>query len=781
MAMKNKQKPIKHYKNPALHKFLFGLKITLLILLVLVLVAGTVFYFAYGKSIFGMQSEAKEIVANSTIETFRQSETSVIYDAKGKTIAELKGEKDVYYLSYEDIPQYVKDAAISVEDKQFATHNGVDLKGITRALWAYVQNKGEIKQGASTITQQLSRMTFLTNEVTWDRKIREMFIALELEKKYSKQQILEFYLNNAYFANGRYGIEAASYGYFSKGAEKLTLSETAFLCSIWANPTAYDPVTNFDRTMLRRDKILEDMYSEGKITQEELNEAKAETIKLKLKETEKKDYVESYAAYCAVRALMANQGFEFKNKFSSKEEKEEYEESYSKLYGECQRSLFTGGYRIYTSIDMTKQKKLQKSVNNALKEYKEKTDEGIYKLQGAAVCIDNKNGRVVAIVGGRSQKTTGYTLNRAYQSYRQPGSAIKPLIVYAPAFEKGYTQDSIISDQYFQGGPRNADGTYSGNISIRRAIAKSKNTVAWKLFEELTPTVGLSYLLKMNFSKIQANDYYPAASLGGFTEGTSPVEMASAYATIENQGTYREPTCIKQITDSSGNEIVADEIAKKRVYERTAALMATDCMTTVMDNGTGYALKLTNMSCAGKTGTTDEKKDGWFCGYTPYYTTSVWVGYDIPKSVSTLAGSTYPGQIWKDFMTQIHENLENKPFPGLDELNQYEDDNNSVNLDLEKDDDVEDVRQSKEPEESEEPEDLDEEDDDIEDVPDITMPPSNTQKPATQKPATQKPSTQKPATPVPATKVPTPTEPPATEPPANPEPNEPDEPSDELE
>lgn len=768
MARNKKEKQIKHYKHPALHKFLFGLKITLLVLLVLVLVGGIVFYFMYGQSILGMQRDGKELVANSTVETFRQSETSVIYDSRGKTIAELKGEKDVYYLAYEDIPQYVKDAAISVEDKQFASHNGVDLKGIVRALWAYVQNKGEIKQGASTITQQLSRMTFLTNEKSWDRKIKEMFIALEMEKKYSKQQILEFYLNNAYFANGRYGIEAASYGYFSKGADKLSLSETAFLCSIWANPTVYDPLTNYDRTILRRDKILENMHEEGKITLEECNAAKAETIKLKLKETEKKDYVESYAVYCAVRALMANQGFNFKNQFSSVEEKNEYDENYSKTYGECQRSLFTGGYRIYTSIDMKKQKQLQKSVNTALKDFKDKTEEGIYKLQSAAVCIDNKNGRVVAIVGGRNQSVTGgYTLNRAYQSYRQPGSSIKPLIVYAPAFERGYTPDSIVVDQKFEGGPSNADHSYAGNISIRRAVAKSKNTIAWKLFEEMTPATGLSYLLKMNFAKIQKNDYYPAASLGGFTEGTSPVEMASAYAALENQGIYREPTCIKKITDSSGNEIVANEVVQKRVYGKEASIMATDCMTTVMENGTGYALKLANMSCAGKTGTTDDKKDGWFCGYTPYFTTSVWVGYDTPKTLEGLSGGSYPGQIWKDFMTLLHENLENKPFEGLEEQNNYNDDGDDTKPEEEDDDKTDEAEASQEPEESEEPE-----EDDIDDVPDTTTPPTDTKKPDKDKPVTKPPVTKIPVTQVPVTKAPVVTEPPAAEPTQEPQPGD---------
>lgn len=275
-------------------------------------------------------------------------------------------------------------------------------------------------------------------------------------------------------------------------------------------------------------------------------------------------------------------------------------------------------------------------------------------MQGAAVCIDNDSGRVVAIVGGREQKLEGYTLNRAYQSYRQPGSSVKPLIVYTPSFEREYTPDSIVVDEKIKDGPKNAGGGYSGKMKLQRAIELSKNTIAWKLFSELSPRVGLSYLLNMNFTKIKESDYTLAAALGGLTVGASPVEMAAAYATVENDGYYRTPTCIVKIMDSEGNEIVGDAMETKQIYQTKAARIMTEEMMGVIKNGTGRGLGLSHTVSAGKTGTTNDKKDGWFVGYTPYYTTSVWVGYDLPKSVPDLQGASYPGIIWHNFMEEIH-------------------------------------------------------------------------------------------------------------------------------
>jgi membrane peptidoglycan carboxypeptidase len=483
-----------------------------------------------------------------------------------------------------------------------------------------------------------------------------------LEKKYSKVEILEYYLNGIYFANGHYGIQAAAQGYFSEGVNGLSLSQLVFLCAIPNNPTLYNPITNMTNTLKRRDRILIQMMEEEKITLQQYKEALNETIELKQAKEKKQDYVETFTYHSAIRALMRKQGFAFQYQFNNEEEQEAYEDSYYDLYYSCQKDLYVKGYRIYTSIDLKKQKLLQDSVDDALSDFTKKNEEGIYQMQGAAVCIDNDNGRVIAIVGGRSQKLKGYTFNRGYQSYRQPGSAIKPLIVYTPSFEQGYTPESNVVDERFEGGPRNSGGSYQGTMKLQRAIELSKNTVAWKLFEEITPSTGLSYLIDMNFAKISERDYIPAAALGGLTVGVSPVEMAAAYSTLENDGYYREPTCIVKIMDSEGNEIVGDTINTTLIYDTNAARIMTEALTGVIKKGTGQGLGLTNTISAGKTGTTNDKKDGWFVGYTPYYTTSVWVGYDLPKSVNDLTGASYPGSIWHAYMEQLHTSKKNKTF-----------------------------------------------------------------------------------------------------------------------
>lgn len=665
MAYRKKKKKKKY------RVFWFLVKLQFLLMLLVIVGLGYYYYGGYAKQIQSMKEEAVFYVRQSTEETFRAAQTSVVYDKDGNTISTLKGEKDVYYLSYEEIPTDVCSAIVSIEDKKFYQHTGIDYKAILRAVKAMIEN-GEVTQGGSTITQQLVRNIFLTQDKVWQRKVEEIFLATELEKKYSKTQILEYYINNIYFGNGYYGIQAASIGYFNIKVSDLDLSQIAFLCAIPNNPSLYDPLTNMENTIARRDRILKNMYEDGKITENAYLLAKAEDITLNRPENEKNNYVETYTYNCAIRLLMEQQGFTFKTKFSSKAEKEVYYATYDTMYEECQKKLFTAGYRIYTSIDLQLQEMLQQSVDEALAGFTDVNEEGVYKLQSAAVCINNETGYVSAIVGGRSQDFDGYTLNRAYQSYRQPGSCIKPLIVYTPALERGYTPDSIVTDKRIEDGPANSDGVYSGDMPLRSALARSKNTVAWQLFEEISPKVGLSYLYAMNFAKIVEEDERLTSALGGFTNGVSPVEMAAAYATLENDGDYRQPTCIVKITDAEGNEIASTTQEEKKVYKTTAARMVTDMMQTVMTEGTGKGLELTGMPSAGKTGTTNDNKDGWFSGYTRYYTTSVWVGYDMPAELPGLSGSSYPGEIWHSFMEKCHQGLKPGEFLPYVEPDRYQ-------------------------------------------------------------------------------------------------------------
>lgn len=666
-VLAKKVKKQKKPKSPIGRAIGLVLKIIIALLLAIIVIGGVLIYMKYGKKVLTMRSDAKKIVSQSSLETFRQNETSIIYDANGTIMSKLKGEKDVYYIKYSDIPKMAVEAITSIEDKNFFNHKGYDLKAIMRAAVAYIKNKGVITQGGSTITQQLARNIFLSFEESWQRKAKEIFIAIELEKKYSKNEIMEFYLNNIYFANGYYGIQSASLGYFGKGVNDLSLAQITFLLSIPNSPTRYNPYENIEGTLARRDRILDQMVLDGKITEAEASKAKSEEIKVKEPKGQKSSYALTYALDRAVKTLMRSEGFNFRYSFETEEERKAYNESYSEVYSSCQTRLYSGGYRIYTSLDPEKQKLLQDTVDNGLSVSSEKSKTGIYSLQGSAVTIDNGSGRVVAIVGGRSQKLKGSTLNRAYQSFRQPGSTIKPLIVYTPAFEQGYTPTSVVKDEKIEGGPVNADGVFSGDMSIIDAVAKSKNTVAWRLFTEISPVVGIGKLLNMEFSEIEDTDYYPSAALGGFTKGVSALEMASAYATLENGGEFREPTCIVKMTDSQGNDIAPDGLYQtgttKYIYDENACKMITTCMEAVMTKGTGIYGRLAAMPCAGKTGTTNDSKDLWFVGYTKYYTTSVWVGYDIPRSLAGLSSSATPLGIWKTYMESLHKGL---PVMGLD-------------------------------------------------------------------------------------------------------------------
>ena len=409
--------------------------------------------------------------------------------------------KDMYYIDIGQIPDTLADAFVVMEDKDFYKHKGIDIKAIIRAVIANTEND-EIVQGASTITQQLAKNIFLSQEVTWQRKVKEIFVATYIEKKYSKNEILEFYLNNIYFANGYYGVGAAARGYFDKEINELSLAEQVFIAAIPNSPTRYNPLTNYDNTMTRRNLILEKLLENNKISQEDYDTAvNTQIVLAQQPEVSKNNSVETYARHCAIEGMMQANGFVFRTDFSSDDDYNKYKDLYEQSYTLFQQKLLSGGYKVYTSIDMDLQQKLQDAIDDNLKGYTAMKDD-VYEMQAAATCIDNETGNVVAIVGARSQELEGYTLNRAYQSYRQPGSSIKPILDYVPYLERGNTPDTIVKDEYIENGPKNADGTYMGSITLRTAVNLSRNTVAWNVLKEITPRVGSSYLLNQGFHKI---------------------------------------------------------------------------------------------------------------------------------------------------------------------------------------------------------------------------------------------------------------------------------------
>ena len=670
---KSRKRSARKRRNP----FLVFLKVLLLLILVGILAGLGVFYFGgyYGR-VKAMKDEADQLVTECRKETFVPSQTGEIYDADDNLITETLPEKDSNYLESDKIPEVFKQAMISIEDKNFKKHHGVDYKAIMRAVISTLSRR-EITQGGSTITMQLSRGIFLNNGRTWERKVEEIFIAWDLEKKFSKDQIMEFYLNNVYFMNGYYGIASACEGYFNKSPDQLDLSQVAYLCAIPNSPTYYDPLVYPEHTVERRDLILKNMLEDGVITQEDYDKAVNEEIVLDLSGNTRSDlnentYVLSYTYKCATEVLMQIEDpeFTFRYDFASDQEREAYEKIYNDLYDACLAKLYKGGYKIYTTFDMDMQDELQTCVDDELAEFEDTADDGKYKMQGAAVCIDNSTGQVVAMVGGRSQDTdVALSLNRAFQSHRQPGSSIKPLVVYAPCFEKGYYPGTIVEDEEIEDGPENFDRSHMGSIELSEAVQRSINTVAWQIYEDITPKYGLSKLKAMHYSKIVDADNTLATSLGGFTYGVEPVEMASGYCTLQNDGKYRNPSCIKEIIDYTGKVIYTHDARSTKVYDQNAAREMVSVLQGVMEEGwgTGRGLRLNNgMPSAGKTGTTDEAKDGWFCGFTHYYTTAVWVGCDTPESVRNLQGAAWPGRIWRSFMNYIHEDLEPVEFKDYD-------------------------------------------------------------------------------------------------------------------
>ena len=526
----------------------------------------------------------------------------------------------------------------------------------------------EITQGGSTITQQVIKNNLLTQNKSYTRKIAEILLAPTIESKFTKAQIMEFYCNSNYYGNKCYGVGAASRYYFGKKCADLEPQEAAMLIGLSNSPAAYNPVLHPQAALKKRNRVLKTMCNDGVITPKEYKAAVKKKLNIKQLSEEgssNETYVISYAIHCSAISLMEKEDFKFKYVFDSKEDYQKYNKTYSKAYSEKIESIRSGGYKIYTSINMKKQKKLQKSVDEGLAFNKEKdNDSGKYALQGAAVCVNNETGYVEAVVGGRG-KNDQY--NRAYLAARQSGSAIKPLIDYTPGFESGmYSPSTIVNDNKFANGPSNAGGAYYGSVHIREAVARSLNTVAWQVLDNISVKYGLSFLDKLHFHNISYIDNdNMALSLGGFTEGVRVVDMAKGFSTLANNGSFSDRTCVKKIEHVSDGVVYKNNNEKTQVYSEDAAWMMTDVLKGVFNEsyGTGRKLKLENgQICAGKTGTTNSSKDVWFCGYTKYYTTVVWAGYDTPRAMPGASGASIPGVIWKDYMDKIHEKLKPQDF-----------------------------------------------------------------------------------------------------------------------
>ena len=628
--------------------------------------------FMHSKPYRRLANEAYDTLARMSDGTFRLLSNTKFLDTDGKLIGEVNSGNYVY-APIDQIPKELQDAYVAIEDKNYKIHQGVDYKAIARATWELIRNKGEITQGGSTITQQVIKNNLLTSEQTFTRKFTEILIAPQLEKKYNKAEIMEFYCNSNYYGNGCYGVQSAAKFYFNKNIRELTLGECAMVAGISNSPNRFNPVADYDLAVKKMKKVLYQMYDQGYITEKEYKDAASAEIIVTQSETSlvsSNNYMCSFAMHYSTLELMKLDGFKLRYAFKDQDDYEKYRKNYEKKYSSMASKIREGGYTIKTSFDQEAQKILQNTINETLSGSVEKTDDGNFILQSAAVCVNNDTGMVVAAVGGR-----GDSYNRAFLAERQPGSSIKPLLVYTPSIEAGASNpSSIVTDKQVFAvpgdtssySPKNANNSYLGDMTVREAVARSTNTVAFQLYN----ADYISYLEKLRFSSIVPADYTAASlCLGGFTYGVTVADMAHGYTTLANYGISSEKSCLLTIThEKEGKVYDAAKVKPKKIYSSDAAFMMTDILQGVFMEGYGtcYGTGVDGQFVAGKTGTTNSNHDAWLCGYTPYYTTAVWVGREDNAVLND--GSIYSKSIFIDYMNAIHCGLEERDFKVPDSL-----------------------------------------------------------------------------------------------------------------
>lgn len=554
----------------------------------------------------------------------RPAVSSQVFDSHGRLITTLHSDQNRLPIDINKVPQNLQNAFIAAEDNRFYEHIGIDPIGIFRAIFANLTNRG-IAQGGSTITQQLAKNAFLSQEQTLKRKIQEAMLALEIEHKYSKKEILEMYMNQIYFGQGTYGIQTAAKTYFNKDVNELTLTQCAMLAGLPKSPNYYSPFNNLNEAKKRKNVVLDQMVKYGYVSAAEAEDAKNQDLGLsKSHQSKEADEYASFIDYVSQQV--------------------------AKKYGDD--ALYKEGLKIYTTMDVDKQHAAVRAMRNLPNNY---TDEnGLTQPQAAIVSIDPKTGHILAMVGGRGQDS----FNRASMAVRQPGSAFKPF-VYLTALQHDMTPDTTMDDQpvtYGSWSPKNAGGSYSGTMTLSDALAHSVNTIAVQLADQVGTKNIIANAKKMGITTLDAKDDNLAMALGGLTKGVTPLEMASAYGTFANKGVHVKPTAIVKILDRNGNVLedastLEKEETKTRVMSEREAYEMTTMLEGVIDHGTGTAAAI-GRPAAGKTGTTDDNKDAWFVGYTPDIVTAVWIGDDTGShSLGEIYGGTIPAEIWKDYMS----------------------------------------------------------------------------------------------------------------------------------
>ncbi|MBD1380699.1 transglycosylase domain-containing protein [Metabacillus arenae] len=550
---------------------------------------------------------------------------STLVDEKGNVISSLFVENREP-VSIDEVPEHVQEAFVAVEDKRFYEHHGIDVQAIGRALYKDLLSGSKV-EGGSTITQQLAKNLFLSNEKTLLRKTKEVVISINLENRYSKEKLLEMYMNQVYFGHGMYGIQAAANYYFNKNVKDLSVSEGALLAALPKAPSTYSPILNPEKSKERRDVVLSLMEQQDLLTPEEVVRAQGKTLGLSIKETIKEPWLAPY-----IDLVM-----------------EEAEQKYAISNEELMR----GGYTIVVPLNEATQKTAYEMFKDG--QYFPGTDN---KAQGAFVLLDNQTGGVLAAIGGRDYVQKGY--NRVNKQ-RQPGSTFKPLAVYGPAMEEDkFTPYSLLKDEplsYGSYSPRNYDGKYEKEVTMFDALIHSKNAAAVWTMNEIGIETGKEYLKKNGLS---IEDSGLALSLGGLKNGVSPLKLANAYRTFAKMGAYNSAYFIKEIKNQEKEIIAKHEKKSTQVFSQQTAWNMTRMLEGVVNEGTAKAGSYLG-DLAGKTGTTSYPgKDGavmdaWFVGYTPEVTGSIWMGYDqTTKDQYLVEGSRYPTRLFKDILTKTH-------------------------------------------------------------------------------------------------------------------------------
>lgn len=545
--------------------------------------------------------------------------TSFVYDKNGNQIGSFSDEENRVLVKYSDLPTSVVDAIVSIEDERFFTHKGVDVKRTAAAIVTYILNGGDSTFGGSTITQQLIKNISDDDEKSWVRKVREWYRAFNIETVLEKEEIFESYVNTIYLGDGCYGVQAAAQNYFGKSIDEVNIAESAILGAIIQSPEATNPYRGDEakeRLLTRQKVVLEKMLSLGKITQEEYDEAVSyEIVFKKAEQTEESGSVQSYFVDAVFEAVL-----------------EDLMEEKNISKSAAEMLLYTGGYKIYTTMDPVVQSAIDEAYNSDLLFYTE--SDGTF-MQSAMVVLDQSTGNVVGLSGGAGEKTGSRSFNRATQAKRQPGSCMKPVAAYGPAFEKGILSPGSGLDDSHAGlttyKPNEWYGYFYGYVTVRYAIEQSMNVPAVKAIMKTGVDYSYNFAKSLGLYNLSESDKSAALALGGIN-GVTVLEMANAYATFANNGVYIEPKLYTLVTDHEDNEILNNNNSTaKVVMKESTAYMITSCLQSVVTSGTarGYvSMGNTGIAVAGKTGETNDYKDQWFCGYTPYYTIACWNGYD---------------------------------------------------------------------------------------------------------------------------------------------------------